>query len=233
MYETNEGAILMEKLMRLQMLQHRRQMAKMRAFGPFGSPLRGQGRVLSILKMQPTISQKQLSYLLDMRQQSLSELLAKLERNGLIERAPSEDDRRAAVVSLTDKGREASEDADAPADGDSLFNCLSAEERSTLSGMLDRLIAALEADGGNAPEDFRRPFGPMHPHGFGPGFGPGRMGPEGPFGGRDFCRFGGPDGGDPRQGEWHGGHRGTCREEHHRERHGERRGARTDESDGD
>jgi len=213
MYDTNEASMLMEKLMRLQMLQHRRQMAKMRAFGPFGSPLRGQGRVLSILKMQPTISQKQLSYLLDMRQQSLSELLAKLERNGLIERAPSEDDRRAAVVSLTDKGREASEASEAPEEGESLFDCLSAEERAALSDMLDRLIAALEADGDAAPDFCRRPFGPTHPHGFGPG----RMGPEGAFGGHNHGRFDG----DPRRRGCHGAPRGP------------HRGAGTDAPEGD
>ena len=49
---------------------------------------RGQGRVLAWLKMQPEISRKELAYLLDMRAQSLGELLAKLERIAYIERAP-------------------------------------------------------------------------------------------------------------------------------------------------
>ena len=50
------------------------------AFRPYGDSRRGQGRVLAILKMQPEISQKELLYLLDMRPQSLGELLSKLEK---------------------------------------------------------------------------------------------------------------------------------------------------------
>jgi len=51
--ENPEG--LMEKFFRLEMLLHRGQIANLRAYGPFGSPIRGQGRVLTLLKMQPTI----------------------------------------------------------------------------------------------------------------------------------------------------------------------------------
>jgi DNA-binding MarR family transcriptional regulator len=200
---------LLEKFFRLQRLLHRRQMCSFRAHGPFGNPLRGQGRVLSILRMQPIISQKRLSYLLDMRQQSLSELLFKLERGGLIERTQSQDDKRAAIVRLTDKGLAQTADID-DSGADEVFGCLNESEQAQLSDYFDRLIGALTEDsdeaefgqGDEAPDDpmCRPPFG---------GFGPrGRSGhPEGcgPHAG-----FGHPEGCGPRgrgrRGEnWHGG----------------------------
>ena len=64
-------------------------------------PHRGQGRVLAILAENPEISQKKLSFLLDMRNQSLSELLAKLEKAGLITRVPSEEEMLSRWTSST------------------------------------------------------------------------------------------------------------------------------------
>ena len=68
---------LFKKLERLQWLLHRQHQQLHAARGPFADPTRGQGRVLAILKMQPEISTKDLSYLLDIRQQSLSEQTGK------------------------------------------------------------------------------------------------------------------------------------------------------------
>ena len=98
---------LFEKLMRLQWLIQRQRLQNRGTRGPFADPTRGQGRVLAILKMQPEISTKDLSYLLDIRQQSLSELLGKLEKAGYITRRPRESDKRVMMVKLTDKGRDA------------------------------------------------------------------------------------------------------------------------------
>jgi DNA-binding MarR family transcriptional regulator len=72
-----------------------------------GDPLRGQGRVLALLAAKPETTQRELSYLLDMRQQSLSELLAKLEEKSFVEREKSTEDGRVTVVRLTDAGRAA------------------------------------------------------------------------------------------------------------------------------
>lgn len=60
-------------------LMRREMMERFRSRGPFVNPHRGQGRIMSILKMEPEISQKELSYLLDMSKQGLAELLTKLE----------------------------------------------------------------------------------------------------------------------------------------------------------
>jgi len=152
---------LMEQLMRTSGLLHRYQMFNLRCFGPQGNPHRGQGRVLSILKMKPEISQKELGYLLDMRNQSLGELLNKLEKNGYITRTPSEEDRRTAVIRLTPEGEAAAGDPTVAAEED-LFSSFSEEERKNLSDYLDRIIAALEKRFEDAGEGF--------------GWGPGRFG---------------------------------------------------------
>jgi DNA-binding MarR family transcriptional regulator len=71
-----------EQLRQLQMLMHRAVMQKFAQSGGFHNPHRGQGRVLAALKIKPEISQKELTYLLNMSRQSLAELLSKLEKNG-------------------------------------------------------------------------------------------------------------------------------------------------------
>lgn len=69
-----------EKLTRLQWSLHKQQIFAHAEYGPFADTSRGQGRVLAILKMKPEISTKDLAYLLGIRQQSLNELLNKLEK---------------------------------------------------------------------------------------------------------------------------------------------------------
>ena len=68
-------------------------------------PRQGQGRILSTLQSMNGIPQKQLGYMLDIRPQSLGELLQKLESNGYIRRYHSKQDKRALIVELTEKGR--------------------------------------------------------------------------------------------------------------------------------
>ena len=130
---------LAEQIMRSAMMIHRYQAVSREKMGPFDNPYRGQGRVISILKMKPEISQKELSYLLDMSRQSLAELLSKLESCGYITRTPSKTDGRVMDITLTPKGKEASEEME---EGDSgeLFECLTAEEQEKFSDYLERLI---------------------------------------------------------------------------------------------
>lgn len=135
------NADLFEQFGRIEWLLHRLHQQGHRAHGPLGDPHRGQGRILAMLKMQPGISQKDLSYLLDIRPQSLGELLVKLERGGYIVRTQSEADRRVMDIRLTDAGVRA---AQQPFDWGGVFDCLSAEEQEALSGYLQRIIAALE-----------------------------------------------------------------------------------------
>lgn len=136
-----------EKLSTLQWLMKRRQMFSQAQSGPFADPARGQGRILAMLKIQPEIKTRELAYLLGIRQQSLNELLNKLEKSGHVERMPSEEDRRVMVVRLTEKGREVQQPE---TDYQEIFDCLSPEELRQFEEYLDRIIAAFgrqEADG--------------------------------------------------------------------------------------
>lgn len=108
---------------------------------------RGQGRVLKALALVPEISQKDLMLLLDMRQQSLAELLGKLEAKGLIRREQATDDRRKQMVQLTDEGRAAAEEVERTEDeGPSFafFDCLDDSEKEALEDYLTRIGDALE-----------------------------------------------------------------------------------------
>ncbi len=143
----------------------------------------GQGRVLRLLTLHSPVAQRDLAYLLDVRPQSLGELLGKLEANGLITRTVDPDDARARLVELTDKGREVAEDLAEQPDIDPLAP-LSENERTEFLAMLDRIIAHREETLG-VDED--RPA----PHG---GRGRGRGGFGGPWGPGPW--MGGPAGPD-------------------------------------
>ncbi|WP_172680847.1 MarR family winged helix-turn-helix transcriptional regulator [Actinomyces sp. oral taxon 414] len=182
---------LHERLHRLHRLMRRRHMGRRRG-GPLADTTRGRGRVLAALQMHSPIPTRELAYLLDIRQQSLNELLQKLEADGLVERRPSPTDRRVMLIHLTEAGRDAKL-------GDEAVDYLSSltdEEAASLMALLDKVIAALEeqvgADDGDPDEwmaEARRRMGDepfeammrMREHGFGPGpfGGPG----PGPFGG--------------------------------------------------
>jgi DNA-binding MarR family transcriptional regulator len=135
------------QLQQLQMLMHRASYHGFMDGGRMRSPHRGQGRVLSILRLKPEISQKELTYLLGMSKQSLAELLAKLEKSGYITREPSEEDKRVVTVKLTEEGKGAAEPADADgeaAGADKTLDCLSDEELALFSGYLSRIIKRYE-----------------------------------------------------------------------------------------
>lgn len=203
--EIENNASLMEQFFQFIMLLRRYQFHVRGDQEHFGDPHRGQGRVLALLKIKPEITQKELTYLLNMRNQSLGELLTKLERSGLITRAPSEQDRRVMNVKLTEAGAEAADQLEQrQQDENKLFDCLNEDEQAKLSEYLNRLIGQMTKQiGGGAsseqhPGDFWGGHGRHRPHGKGPhgfrfqrkpgfpsfGWGPGRA----PF----DERFGGP-----------------------------------------
>jgi DNA-binding MarR family transcriptional regulator len=181
--ETDADALL-ERLFRLEWLLRFHYMRNYRDRGPMADLHRGQGRILALLKLKPDISQKELASILDIRAQSLGELLAKLEKAGYVSRTPNEADHRVMDLHLTEAGRSA---AETEAEDDSLediVGTLSDEERSTLRSVLDILIERLEAKLG----DLRRP-GPDEGGRFDGwdrmGRGPWTRGPRGPRSPRD------------------------------------------------
>lgn len=176
-YEKN----LMEQFIRAVMLLFRYEHHNGRRAGRFSDTSRGQGRVLSVLKLKPEISQKELAYLLDMRNQSLGELLTKLERSGFITRAPLESDRRVMNIKLTEEGRKAAETAQEQQDATcKLFECLSEEEQKTLSELLEKVIQEMEQQMGVDSRMYRRNFEEFKSGHFRGGFafGAGVQGPE-------------------------------------------------------
>ena len=138
---------LYEKLSTLQWLMKRHQMFCQAESGPFADTSRGQGRILAMLKIQPEIATKELAYLLGIRQQSLNELLNKLEKNGYVERKPSENDKRVMIVHLTEKGQQLQQPE---TDYQKIFDCLLPEELQQLSQYLDRIIESFQSQTGNA-----------------------------------------------------------------------------------
>lgn len=141
---SNKNANLLEEFSQVQKLLSKYQLWYCRKFGPSGDPHRGQGRVLAILNLQREISQKELSFLLDMRNQSLGELLGKLEKNGAITREPSEEDRRSMNIKLTEAGANLiKQGRKKPDEVSMIFDCLSVEDQTKLHEMLDCLSGEL------------------------------------------------------------------------------------------
>lgn len=156
---------LYEHLSKLQWLLHRHHMMNHAEHGPFADPTRGQGRVLAMLKIQPEISTKDLSYLLGIRIPSLNELLNKLEKGDYIVRKPSEADKRVMIIHLTEKGKATQQIEN---DYSDIFSCLNEDELAVFEEHLGRVIAALEEQVGNEPSGrFRHPHGRRHGRGCG------------------------------------------------------------------
>jgi DNA-binding MarR family transcriptional regulator len=145
---------LYDKFRKLQWLMGKQRMTEVGENSPFTDTTRGQGRVLALLKIQPEISTKNLAYLLGIRQQSLNELLNKMENGGYVERKPSEADKRIMIIHLTDKGKSVQQpERKLP----NIFTSLSREEQIIFGEYLDRIIKSLEEELGieaNAMEEW-------------------------------------------------------------------------------
>ena len=103
-------------------------------------PWQGQGRILNALRRMHSITQKELCYILDLRPQSLGELLQKLEANGYIIRYRSKEDKRAMVVELTEKGETFQQQRP---DYDELYIGLSRSEREAFKKSIDKVSEEL------------------------------------------------------------------------------------------
>ncbi|BFH60354.1 MarR family winged helix-turn-helix transcriptional regulator [Paenibacillus azoreducens] len=105
---------------------------------------RGQGKILSILHQTPHISQKELVAQLDMRPQSASELIKKLEKKGLIERYKSEEDQRVMMITLTKAGKVV---LNQNGDFQPVFlNVLTIEEKQQFNRILEKLVSEIEPE---------------------------------------------------------------------------------------
>jgi MarR family transcriptional regulator, lower aerobic nicotinate degradation pathway regulator len=108
-----------------------------------------QARLLGVLRdRRPTMNE--LARLLGLDKSSVTGLVDRAQRRGLVVRAPSAADRRSLLVSLTDQGRSLVSRASAcfEADVSALLGRLPARDREALSRLVSRLLVAHAADQG-------------------------------------------------------------------------------------
>lgn len=107
---------------------------------------RGQFRVLHLLAEKDNLTNSEIVDALDIRPSSVSALVSKLEANELIERHGSPDDKRVALITLTDKGRDYITGSKKFKDelSESMFESLTSDEQQQLRHLLDKLITDLE-----------------------------------------------------------------------------------------
>lgn len=106
---------------------------------------RGQMRILQILSHTWRISQKELTDRLGIEPGSMSEVLAKLEDKGYIQREKDADDRRKMMITLTEAGKKAAGGCSEGSD-DKILESLSEEEKESLGRILGKLLAHWQAE---------------------------------------------------------------------------------------
>ncbi len=108
----------------------------------------GQYRILLLLKRNPSIPQKQLLDCLHIQAGSLSEILLKMETQGLVTRTKSEEDKRKVLVHLTEGGLNKVNALmeEYEKENESLFAILKDEECEALFQYLERLYAFWKGD---------------------------------------------------------------------------------------
>jgi DNA-binding MarR family transcriptional regulator len=108
-----------------------------------------QARLLGVLRdRKPTMNE--LARLLGLDKSSITGLVDRAERRGLVVRHPSATDRRAVLVSLTDAGRSLVSQAASrfEADVSAMLGRLPPRDRETLAKLVSRLLVAHAADQG-------------------------------------------------------------------------------------
>ncbi|WP_244427178.1 MarR family winged helix-turn-helix transcriptional regulator [Methyloferula stellata] len=103
--------------------------------------------VLNMLRAGEKRSQKDLAQCAQIEQPSMAQLLARLERDGMIKRSPDPNDGRSSLISLTRKALAILPEIDEMVDAgnDEAVAGMSEQEIKILIDLLQRLIANLEA----------------------------------------------------------------------------------------
>ena len=102
--------------------------------------------VLTALKDGEKWSQGDLARRAKVEQPTMAQLLARMERDGIVRREPDPADRRSSLISLTDQARErlpAGREILVQGNKD-MMRGLSADEVETLLGLLERVMANVE-----------------------------------------------------------------------------------------
>ncbi|SEP20494.1 MarR family winged helix-turn-helix transcriptional regulator [Amycolatopsis saalfeldensis] len=102
--------------------------------------------VLVALSKADALSQKELAVLARIEQPSMAQLLARMDRDGLIRRGPARHDRRVSLISLTEDGRAKLAQVNSALfeTNDQALKGFSAGETDLLLDLLRRLVANLD-----------------------------------------------------------------------------------------
>ena len=139
------------------------------------------GRLLMMLQNNDGASPAELCEVMDVRPSSMSELLSRMEENGLVRRESNEADKRATRVFLSDAGKDSVQRMEEKyrEDNAKLAACFSEEELAQFCALCDRLSAHVESQ----PEaEICGPHGPHGCHGHHGGPHGKHCGPHGPHG---------------------------------------------------
>lgn len=100
-----------------------------------------QRRALILLNNSGSLSQRELTELLDIKPGSMSEILTKLNNKGFIRRTPSESDRRTMIISLTEEGKKMAREAYEYRSERrvEMFYSLNEDEKATLLNLLEKI----------------------------------------------------------------------------------------------
>ena len=113
-----------------------------------GGGVSGKAPIICLLAKQPggEMSQQELGMHFDLKPGSLSEILSKLELNGLIERSRNPKDRRQLTIRLTETGRENAriDQAARIRFREQAFSALTHDEREQLAEMLEKIRVTWE-----------------------------------------------------------------------------------------
>ena len=82
---------------------------------------------------------------MDVRPSSMTEMLTRLEMNGMVVRKQDKNDQRVMRIYITEEGRKLAEQMNAAADMDDIFDILSNQEKSQLLAILEKLCVSLES----------------------------------------------------------------------------------------
>ena len=155
-FQMSHNERLMEQIFRLYAVLRRG--PGMGGEGEKGGRPSAQNRILLMLGESDGISQRDMTTLLRLRPQSVSETLSKLVAAGLVERRQSARDKRIFNIFLTDEGRDRVTELieDRPDFAAEFLSPLTDEEKDQLAELLGKLVGrgGPEADLGPEPEDY-------------------------------------------------------------------------------
>ena len=144
--ELNEQ--LMECIFRLFALLRRGPKLPAGEPGKVGGRPSAQNRILLMLNESDGISQRDMTTLLQLRPQSVSETLSKLEAGGLVERRQNSRDKRVFNIFMTEEGKARAQELviDRPDFASMFLSALSTKEKEQLLELLMRLTDSNEPE---------------------------------------------------------------------------------------